>query len=84
MPATLEAGTIDGYSVGEPWNQAAVFKGIGVPVVTDYEIWPNRSEKVFGITAEFAEQYPNTTLADHQGAHPRRQVARRERQRQPR
>ena len=32
MPATLEAGTISGYSVGEPWNQAAVFKGIGVPV----------------------------------------------------
>ena len=63
MPATLEAGTIDGYSVGEPWNQAAVFKGIGVPVITDFEIWPNRSEKVFGVTAEFAEQYPNTTLA---------------------
>jgi nitrate/nitrite transport system substrate-binding protein len=63
MPATLEAGTIDGYSVGEPWNQAAVFKGIGVPVVTDIEIWPNRSEKVFGIRADFAEQYPNTTLA---------------------
>jgi nitrate/nitrite transport system substrate-binding protein len=39
MPSTLEAGTILGYSVGEPWNQAAVFKGIGVPVITDYEIW---------------------------------------------
>jgi nitrate/nitrite transport system substrate-binding protein len=63
MPATLEAGTIYGYSVGEPWNQAAVFKGIGVPVITDYEIWKNNPEKVFGITAEFAEQYPNTTLA---------------------
>lgn len=63
MPATLEAGTIVGYSVGEPWNQAAVFKGIGVPVVTDYEIWKNNPEKVFGITAEFAEKYPNTTIA---------------------
>lgn len=63
MPATLEAGTIDGYCVGEPWNQAAVFKGIGVPVITDYELWKNNPEKVFGITAEFAEQYPNTTLA---------------------
>jgi len=63
MPSTLEAGTIYGYSVGEPWNQAAVFKGIGVPVVTDYEIWKNNPEKVFGITAEFAEEYPNTTLA---------------------
>ena len=63
MPATLEAGTIYGYCVGEPWNQQAVFKGIGVPVITDYELWKNNPEKVFGITAEFAEQYPNTTVA---------------------
>ena len=63
MPATLEAGTILGYCVGEPWNQAAVFKGIGVPVVTDYEIWKNNPEKVFGLTKEFTEENPNTTLA---------------------
>ncbi len=63
MPATLEAGTIYGYCVGEPWNQQAVFKGIGVPVITDYQIWKNNPEKVFGITAEFAKKYPNTTLA---------------------
>ena len=62
MPSTLEAGTISGYCVGEPWNQQAVFKGIGVPVVTDYEIWKNNPEKVFGITEEFAEKYPNTTI----------------------
>ncbi|SDH85948.1 CmpA/NrtA family ABC transporter substrate-binding protein [Alloyangia pacifica] len=63
MPATLEAGTISGYCVGEPWNQQAVFKGIGVPVITDYELWKNNPEKVFGITAEFAEENPNTTKA---------------------
>ena len=63
MPATLEAGTIDGYCVGEPWNQAAVFKGIGVPVITDYEIWKNNPEKVFGLTAEFADKNPNTAVA---------------------
>lgn len=62
MPSTLEAGTIYGYCVGEPWNQQAVFKGIGVPVVTDYEIWKNNPEKVFGLTAEFAKKYPNTTI----------------------
>ncbi|MEH6558846.1 MAG: CmpA/NrtA family ABC transporter substrate-binding protein [Oceanicoccus sp.] len=61
MPSTLEAGTINGYCVGEPWNQQAVFKGIGVPVVTDYEIWKNNPEKVFGMTKEFTEKYPNTT-----------------------
>ena len=63
MPATLEAGTIFGYCVGEPWNQQAVQRGIGVPVITDYEIWPNNPEKVFGLTAEFVEENPNTTQA---------------------
>ena len=62
MPATLEAGTINGYCVGEPWNQQAVFKGIGVPVITDYEIWKDNPEKVFGMTKEFTEKYPNTTV----------------------
>ena len=63
MPSTMEAGTISGYCVGEPWNQQAVFMEIGVPVITDYEIWTNNPEKVFGLRADFVEQYPNTTLA---------------------
>lgn len=63
MPATMEAGTIMGYCVGEPWNQAAVFKGIGVPVITDDEIWKNNPEKVFGVTKKWAEENPNTLLA---------------------
>jgi len=63
MPPTLEAGTIHGYCVGEPWNQQAVFKGIGVPVITDYEIWKNNPEKVLGVTRQWAEQNPNTHKA---------------------
>lgn len=63
MPATLEAGTIYGYCVGEPWNQQAVFKGIGVPVITDYEIWKNNPEKVFGVSSKWAETNPNTHKA---------------------
>ena len=63
MPSTLEAGTIHGYCVGEPWNQQAVFKGIGVPVITDYEIWKNNPEKVFGVTKDWNDSYPNTHLA---------------------
>lgn len=63
MPATLEAGTIYGYCVGEPWNQQAVFKGIGVPVITDYEIWKNNPEKVFGVSEAWAEANPNTHKA---------------------
>lgn len=63
MPATMEAGTIHGYCVGEPWNQAAVFKGIGVPVITDHDIWKLNPEKVFGVTAGWADANPNTHLA---------------------
>ena len=63
MPATMEAGTIDGYCVGEPWNQAAVAKGIGVPIATDQHIKTNNPEKVFGLREDFATNYPNTTKA---------------------
>ena len=63
MPSTMEAGTIYGYCVGEPWNQQAVFKGIGVPVITDYEIWKDNPEKVFGVSKTWAEKYPNTHKA---------------------
>jgi nitrate/nitrite transport system substrate-binding protein len=60
MPATLAQGTIQGYSVGEPWNQQAVLKGIGVPVVTDLEIWRNNPEKVFGVSRAWADAHPET------------------------
>ena len=60
MPATLEAGTISGYCVGEPWNQQAVAKGIGVPVTTNYDIWKNNPEKVFGVTRKWADENPKT------------------------
>ena len=63
MPATLEAGTIHGYAVGEPWSQQAVQKGIGVPVVTDYEIWRNNPEKVLGVTKAWADAHPGTHVA---------------------
>ncbi|MFO7602999.1 MAG: CmpA/NrtA family ABC transporter substrate-binding protein [Gammaproteobacteria bacterium] len=62
MPSTMEAGTISGYCVGEPWNQQAVFKGIGVPVITDYEIWKNNPEKVFGVSKAWADKYPNSHI----------------------
>jgi len=63
MPATLAQGTIHGYCVGEPWNQQAVFKKIGVPVITDLEIWKNNPEKVFGVTSAWATKNPQTHLA---------------------
>jgi nitrate/nitrite transport system substrate-binding protein len=63
MPSTLEAGTIEGYAVGEPWNQATVAKKIGVPVITDPDIAGLNADKVFGMTEAFATANPKTAKA---------------------
>ncbi len=63
MPATLAQGTIHGYCVGEPWNQQAVLRGIGIAPVTDYDIWKNNPEKVFGVTAAWDKANPKTHVA---------------------
>ena len=63
MPETMASGAIHGYCVGEPWNQEALFRGVGVPVISDHQIWKNNPEKVFGMTEEFTQAYPNTTKA---------------------
>lgn len=63
MPSTMEAGTIEGYCVGEPWNQQAVAMGIGVPVITDDQIWNDNPEKVLGFREDFATTYPATLAA---------------------
>ncbi|MAU41632.1 MAG: nitrate ABC transporter [Kordiimonas sp.] len=63
MVANLRAKNIVGYCVGEPWNERAVVLGIGRTLITNYEIWNNNPEKVFGVNEEWAEKHPNTHLA---------------------
>lgn len=63
MPATMAQGTIQGYCVGEPWNQQAVLREIGVSLITDDEIWKHNPEKVFGVTAAWARENPVTHRA---------------------
>ena len=63
MVERLEQGSIDGFCVGEPWNQVAVRCGMGCLVITSHEIWPGATEKVLGLTASWAERYPRTLAA---------------------
>lgn len=63
MVECLRQGEIDGYCVGEPWNTLAVREGVGTIVIPSCEIWNNHPEKVFGITRDWAEAYPNTLQA---------------------
>jgi ABC-type nitrate/sulfonate/bicarbonate transport system substrate-binding protein len=61
--AHLSAGVIDGYCVGEPWNQQAVTLGIGRLAATGYDIWKAMPEKVLGTTEAWAERHPHTLIA---------------------
>ncbi|PZN75722.1 MAG: nitrate ABC transporter [Candidatus Methylumidiphilus alinenensis] len=63
MADCLRTGSVDGYCVGEPWNARAVEEGIGRVLINSGEIWNNHPEKVFGVTREWAEAYPNTHKA---------------------
>ena len=61
--AHLSGGVIDGYCVGEPWNQQAQALGIGRIVLTGPDIWKGMPEKVLGTTEAFAEKNPGTLRA---------------------
>jgi two-component system, oxyanion-binding sensor len=61
--AHLSGGVIDGYCVGEPWNQQAVALGIGRIALTGPDIWKGMPEKVLGTTEAWAERNPQTLKA---------------------
>lgn len=63
MVANMKVGKMHGFCVGEPWNARAVADGIGYTAITSQQIWPDHPEKVFGMTAEFAEKNPRTVKA---------------------
>jgi bicarbonate transport system ATP-binding protein len=63
MVVDLQAGSIDGYCVGEPWNFRAAVEGIGFTIATDLEIWQGHPGKVLGVREDWANTYPNTHIA---------------------
>ncbi|MEH1845061.1 MAG: nitrate ABC transporter ATP-binding protein [Nostoc sp.] len=63
MVADLQAGSIDGYCVGEPWNYRAAVEGVGFTIATDLEVWLGHPGKVLGVREDWAEIYPNTHIA---------------------
>lgn len=55
---SLRNGWVDGYCVGEPWNQRAVFHGDGVIVALKDDIWSRSPEKVLGLREDWASSNP--------------------------
>lgn len=63
MVANMRVGNMDGFCVGEPWNNRAIYDKIGFTAVTTQDIWKDHPEKVLGATADFVQKYPNTARA---------------------
>ncbi|MGI6855270.1 CmpA/NrtA family ABC transporter substrate-binding protein [Mesorhizobium sp. 1B3] len=63
MADALGSRRIDGYCVGEPWNMAAVAKGVGRIATVKSAIWRSSPEKVLGVAAAWAEAHPQALTA---------------------
>ena len=63
MVANMRVGNMDGYCVGEPWNNRAIVDNIGFTAVTTQDIWVDHPEKVLGTTADWVAKNPNTARA---------------------
>jgi nitrate/nitrite transport system ATP-binding protein len=63
MLSNLKQGNIDGYCVGEPWNDRAVYDQVGYVIATALDIWPGQPEKVLGVREDWANKYPQTHIA---------------------
>lgn len=63
MVANLRSGSIDGFIVAEPFNQRAVYDGIGFMHLLTSEIWDGHPCCAFAVPAKFAAANPNTFAA---------------------
>jgi nitrate/nitrite transport system substrate-binding protein len=63
MVANMKIGKMDGFCVGEPWNNRAIEDGIGFTAVTTQQLWKDHPEKVCAFTEEFATRNPKSVKA---------------------
>jgi len=63
MVANMKVDKMDGFCVGEPWNNRAIEDGIGYTVTTTQQMWKDHPEKVCAFTEEFAGKNPKTVKA---------------------
>ncbi|NMG73291.1 nitrate ABC transporter substrate-binding protein [Aromatoleum diolicum] len=63
MVANMRVGNMDGFCVGEPWNNRAIMDKIGFTAVTTQDIWTDHPEKVLGTTADWVAKNPNSARA---------------------
>src|SRR5205085_3384907 len=63
MVANMRVGNMDGFCVGEPWGNRAIYDKIGFTAITTQDIWKDHPVKTIGATAEFVLKNHNTARA---------------------
>jgi nitrate/nitrite transport system substrate-binding protein len=63
MVANLRADNIDGYLGPDPFNQRAVYDGVGFIHILSKELWDGHPCCAFAASREFVTQMPNTYAA---------------------
>ena len=63
MVANLAAGNLDGYLSPDPFNQRAVYDGVGFIYKLTKEIWSGHPCCAFAASQKFIDETPNTFLA---------------------
>jgi nitrate/nitrite transport system substrate-binding protein len=63
MVAKLKEGVIDGFLGPDPFNQRAVFDGVGFIHTLSKDIWDGHPCCAFGASEDFIKQFPNTFAA---------------------
>lgn len=54
MVANMKVGNMDGFCVGEPWNQVAVKQGTGFTHLATQDIWKHHPEKALVLNKAFS------------------------------
>ena len=63
MLANLAGGNLDGFIVAEPFNQRAVYEGIGFIHTLSVDLWRGHPCCTIAMEADFANKQPNTYAA---------------------
>ena len=63
MVANMRVDKMDGFCVGEPWNNRAIEDKIGFTAITTQQMWKDHPEKVCTFTEEFALKNPKSVKA---------------------
>ncbi|MBF2065670.1 MAG: ABC transporter substrate-binding protein [Calothrix sp. C42_A2020_038] len=63
MVASMKAGKMDAFCVGEPWNGKLIQDQIGYSALVTGELWKDHPEKALSMRADWVDKNPNAAKA---------------------